>query len=464
MEIPWEVCASERPCRDRSASWRPTDRNPDSEEPEIRNAGKGFVGIDGESEYHQGCILDASGAVPKERSFPQGGTGRAQMADGLRTVTQTEPDAIGVALEVPHGPGVESRMERGRVLPAIPPKPRDRFRDRGSPAGAKDDRREARVRAGALRTDGPAFRRIDPISPAVIRLREASRRARDRTHPRTRLVHRIRPQLWRYDPQLLELESDLSRAWFRELRELVPTPDRARRLRASTVTRLLRRHRVRRLPADTVRKTLRTPALRGADGTPEAAVGPLRMRFAPLGLVTGPRTEVQPEIDRPTAEERQPEAAPESASGPAGPRDAEILRSRPGVGRIVRATLLAEAPEARRRRDDPALRCRSGVAPVPRRSGTSRIGVRRRAAPHRLQDAVYPWARVALPQDPVRRAQYPALRLRGHRHARALRSVADRRLAGVGAMRETQSLFLKSVILCLGTRTWDMNRAFSRTK
>ena len=135
---------------------------------------------------------------------------------------------------------------------------------------------------------------------------------------------------------------------------------------------------------------LRTPALRGADGTPEAAVGPLRVGFAQLGLVTGSRTEVQPEIDRKTAEEMQQEEAPESASGQAGQRDAEILRSLPGVGRIVRATLLAEAPDALRRRDDPALRFRSGVAPVTRRSGTSRIGVRRRAAHHRLQDAVYP--------------------------------------------------------------------------
>ncbi len=63
MEIPWEVCAFERPCRNRSASWRPTDRNPDSEEPEIRNAGKCFAGIDWGSEPHQGCIRRVGGVV-----------------------------------------------------------------------------------------------------------------------------------------------------------------------------------------------------------------------------------------------------------------------------------------------------------------------------------------------------------------------------------------------------------------
>ncbi|WP_373562082.1 transposase, partial [Sphingobium sp. IP1] len=40
-----------------------------------------------------------------------------------------------------------------------------------------------------------------------------------------------------------------------------------------------------------------------------------------------------------------------------------ILRSLPGVGRIVLATLLAEASDALQRRDYHALRCLSGVAP-----------------------------------------------------------------------------------------------------
>ncbi len=406
------------------------------------NSLKFFAGIDWGSEPHHVCLLDASGTVQKERSFSPGGAGLAPMADGLLAVAQTEPDALGVALEVPHGPGVASRMERGRVLHAIHPKPRDRFRDRGSPAGAQDDRREARrVRAGALRTDGSAVRLLDPISPAVLRLREGSRRACERTAPRTRLVHRIRPQLGRYDPQFLDRENALSRAWFRELWDLAPTPDRARRLRARTVTRILRRPRVRRRDADPVRKTLRAPAIRGAEGTTEAAVGPLRVGFAPLDLVTGPRADVRKEIDRQTTDVMQQEEGSESASGPVVPRDAEIRSSRPGVGRIVRATLRAEAPDALRRRDDPALRCRSGVAPVPRRSGQSVIVVRRRAAHHRLQEAVDPWARVAMQQDPARRAQYPALRLRGHRPARAVRSVADRRLAGVCALRETPTRY-----------------------
>ena len=400
-----------------------------------------FAGIDWGSEPHQVCLLDASGTVPKERSFSPGGAGLHRWRTGcwpLRRPNRT-PSGWPSRFRTDRGssPGwnavgscMRSTRSHGTASGTV-----------GSPAGAQDDRREARVRAGALRTDGSAVRLLDPISPAVLRLREGSRRACERTAPRTRLVHRIRPQLGRYDPQFLDRENDLSRAWFRELWDLAPTPDRARRLRARTVTRILRRPRVRRRDADPVRKTLRAPAIRGAEGTTEAAVGPLRVGFAPLDLVTGPRADVRKEIDRQTTDVMQQEEGSESASGQAVQRDAEIRSSRPGVGRIVRATLLAEAPEALRRRDDPALRCRSGVAPVPRRSGTSVIVVRRRAAHHRLQEAVDPWARVAMPQDPARRAQYPALRLRGHRPARAVRSVADRRLAGVCALQETQTRY-----------------------
>ncbi|WP_406567483.1 transposase [Azospirillum canadense] len=80
------------------------------------------------------------------------------------------------------------------------------------------------------------------------------------------------------------------------------------------------------------------------------------------------------------------------------------------------------------------MRCLCGVAPVTKRSGKSTIVRRRQAAHNRLANAVYHWARVAVQPDPKSRAKYSALRHRGHGHARALRSVADRLLAVACAM------------------------------
>ena len=113
----------------------------------------------------------------------------------------------------------------------------------------------------------------------------------------------------------------------------------------------------------------------------------------------------------------------------------------PGVGRIVLATLLAEAAEPLRRRDYHALRTLSGVAPVTKRSGRRSIVIMRQACQMRLRTAVYHWARVAIQHDELSRCRYASLRQRGHSHGRALRSVADRLLAVACAMLTRQARF-----------------------
>jgi transposase len=105
-----------------------------------------------------------------------------------------------------------------------------------------------------------------------------------------------------------------------------------------------------------------------------------------------------------------------------------ILRSWPGIGRIVLATLLTEAAEPLRARDYHALRALAGTAPVTRRSGKQCFVIRRHACNGRLQTAIYHWSRVAIQRDVIARRRYDALRRRGHGHARALRSVGDRLL------------------------------------
>ena len=400
-----------------------------------------FVGIDWGSETHQACIVDSEGTILGERAFRHGGAGLAEMADWLVATANAERPAIGVAIEVPHGPVVETLMERGFALHSLNPKQLDRFRDRFSPAGAKDDRRDARTLGDALRTDRHAFRRLDPAAPEIVELREWSRIANDLTGDRTRLVNRVRQQIWRYYPQFIKIEGDLAKAWVRDLWTLAPTPDKARRVRVKTIAGLLKRHRVRRIDAETVLARLREPAVSVAAGTTEAAVAHLEVVFSQLAVVTRQLARAYREIDRLTAALARSAPSPDEPPGMQGQRDVEILNSLPGVGRIVLATLLAEAHDPLRRRDYQALRCLSGVAPVTKRSGKTLIVVRRLAAHNRLQDAVYHWARVAVQHDAVSKAKYAALRARGHGHARALRSVADRLLAFSCAMLENQTPF-----------------------
>ena len=67
--------------------------------------------------------------------------------------------------------------------------------------------------------------------------------------------------------------------------------------------------------------------------------------------------------------------------------------------------------------------------------------VRRRAVNHRLQYAIYHWAQIAVQHDPVSKSKYAALRAKGHGHARALRSIADRLLKVACTMLTNQQIF-----------------------
>jgi transposase len=108
-------------------------------------------------------------------------------------------------------------MERGFRVHAINPKQLDRFRDRFSPAGAKDDSRDAEVLGDALRTDPRCFRALQPLDPVVVELREGSRMAEDLKQERNRLGNRVRELVWRFDPQMLGLADDVAAPWFLDL-------------------------------------------------------------------------------------------------------------------------------------------------------------------------------------------------------------------------------------------------------
>jgi len=398
-----------------------------------------LVGIDWASQKHQVCLLDLDGRVVGEREFDHEGTGLSQLCSWLIEHTKALPGQIAVAIETSHGPIVEMLLERGFQVYAINPKQLDRFRDRFTVAGAKDDSRDAHVLADALRTDRRAFRRLSVENPLVIELREWSRMVEDLQQERTRLSNRIRQQLWRYYPQMLEIADDLAANWFLDLWQQVPTPAKAARVKPETIEGILKGNRIRRIDAVEVLRILRQKPLVVAPGTTDAACAHIRAVAARIRLVNQQISEANCKLDELCEKlEQQAEDAPGQQCEQ---RDVTILRSCPGLGRITIATLLAEAAEPLRRRDYHGLRAFCGVAPVTRRSGKQHIVLRRYACNKRLQNAVYHWARVASQRDPISQRRYAALRSRGHSHGRALRGVADRLLSVMCTLLTRQTLF-----------------------
>jgi transposase len=388
-----------------------------------------FVGIDWAVKEHEVCVVDAMGEPVANKTVPHGGAGLAELCDWLRALEDDRAAAVQVAIEVPHGPVVETLLEREFAVYAINPKQLDRFRDRFTVAGAKDDRRDALVLAQLLRTDKPAFRRVDLDDPVIIELREISRMAADLQEDRTRLGNRIRDQLRRYFPQILELTDDVGASWFLALWELVPRPARTRRVREATIAKLLKQYRIRRLEPKGVLEVLRRQPLRVAKGTEAAAIARLTVLVEQIRLVNRQIMAAHQNLD-----ELMERLAEDEPGKPNEQCDVHILRSLPGIGRINAAALLAEASQPLAKRDYHALRGLTGTAPVTRSSGKKRVVVMRQACNSRLRTAVYHCARVASQHDPVSRARYRALRARGHSHGRALRTVADRLLAVVCAM------------------------------
>lgn len=402
-----------------------------------QSSGSLFVGIDWATELHQVLVLDGEGKVLGERQVPHSAVGLADLDQWLTSFGRPRGEAR-VAIEVPHGAVVESLLERGYPVFSINPKQLDRFRDRFSMSGAKDDRRDALVLADSLRTDAHCFRALQVEPAAILEIREWSRMADDLVQERGRLTNRLREQFLRYYPQFLKLSSDLGADWVLDLWEEMPTPQHVAQGDPAKVAAILKRHRVRRLDADEVLKVLRQPPLPVAPGTAEAARAHVAFLVERIRMVNDQSRRCRKGL-------RQRIQGLASAQEPAESgeqRDVTILLSMPGVGQIVLGTLLAEAGGLLRERDYHALRALAGAAPVTRRSGKCKpLVLMRQGCNRRLRNALYHWARVAVQRDPGCKARYAAFRTRGHRHGRALRSVADRLLYVLMAMLRNQTTY-----------------------
>lgn len=381
-----------------------------------------FVGIDWAKEEHTICVLDVDQKVVERRTIEHSGTGLGQLAELLTKLCAEDPTCVAVAIETPRGAVVESLVERGFAVYSLNPKQMDRFRDRHTVAGAKDDRRDAFVMADALRTDQHLFHRVQLDDPAIIRLRELSRAEEDIQHEQVRAGHQLRELLNRYYPQMLRLCPAVDEPWFWDLIELVPVPVPGAKLPKARIQKLLSAHRIRRLDAGSIQEALNVPPLKLAPGAAEAASEHVMLILPMLRTLQRQRKEL----------ERRIEALLEqmSAEGQfAEHRDVTILRSLPGVGRVITATMLAEASQALAERDYHALRSYGGTAPITRQSGKRRSVLMRKSCNQRLRNAIYHWSRVSTQCDPRSKDHYAELRAKGHSHGRALRGVADRLLA-----------------------------------
>lgn len=389
-----------------------------------------FVGVDWGSQEHTCCILDSNREQIEVRKWPHSGAGIAELADRLTELCSGDASAIAIGIETPHGAVVETMLERGFAVYSLNPKQMDRFRDRHSVSGAKDDRRDAYVIADALGTDLHKYHRVQLSSAMILRLRELCRSQENLQQQQVQVANQLRELLYRYFPQIIPLSPGMDDPWFWDLLEKAPLPVLAARLTPAKIQKLLTSHRIRRVTGKQIHELLQAPPLWLAPGSAEAASEHVLMLIPQLRLSRQLRKEVEQRIESLL---QQLASDVESTEH----RDVPLLLSLPGIGRVVAATMLAEAWQALAERDYHALRTYGGAAPVTKRSCKRKSIQMRQACNERLRNAFYHWSRVSIQHDPRSRSHYAEMRARGHTHGRALRGLTDRLLAVLIAILES---------------------------
>jgi transposase len=404
--------------------------------------GRFYIGIDWATEEHALCVMDAESRIINERKIPNDTTLFEVI---VKLIGGAAPNEVFIAIESRRLVLVEALVGYGFKVFTINPKQSERFRDRFTVAGAKDDRFDARVLASALRTDTDLFRAVEMETEQQVRLRIATRMEGVLQAQFREAANRLRDVIMSSVPLLLSLCSGADEPWFWELATLATSPEVARTLSDEAVVEVLKAHRIRRIKLSDVRSVLNSGHLSAAPGVCEGAEWQAKLIIDQLKLLKAQVKSCQIEVER---------FLHELSPAKDGLSDVQIILSAPGFAAHCTAVLLAEAGPQVARRSYAELRSVCGVAPVTKSSGKKRtrskwqrgnapangVVVMRQAANMRLRDAMHHAGTAAI-RDPRFKPIYARLRAAGANHARAIRGVGDRLLHVIVGMLRSRTLY-----------------------
>lgn len=393
-----------------------------------------WIGIDLGCTEHACCVLNAAGKVRRRVTFRHDPSGMAQLVRLVDDIVQNQPQTVAVALETSRGAVVDVLLDHGVPVYSINPKQLDRFRDRHTVAGAKDDRLDAYVLADSLRTDTHLFHRVEPLPEENYRLRELSRTLEALEHLRRQQANRLWSLLNRYFPVLLRFCSGADEPWLWALLQRADTPQAAAALSEEDIRLILKPFRIRRVAPQDLHQTFTEPGILPRHVTVDACAHHVRLIVQQLILL-------QQQISACQADIKSLLQQPPPASDTDSPADKQIVLSMVGIGWKTGATILGEAAHAIHDADYRTLRGQSGVAPITRSSGKKSITMMRRACDYRLRRALHHAAGVAVLHVTPWHNIYVRIRAKGGSHARALRQVADRMLFVLTTMLQNRTLF-----------------------
>ena len=363
------------------------------------------AGIGWASADHAVCVVGVAGVVMARFAVPHTAPGLAALVRGLARAGVGEP-----AIERSDGPLVGALLAAGVTVVVITPRQVKNLRSRYGPAGNKDDRFDAFVLAGVLRTGRARLRPLIPDSPATVTLRQACRARQDLVRHRVAAGNQLRARLLAAFPGPVGLFCELHSAISLAFLGRFGGQDRADWLSQKRLAAWLK--------------------AAGYSGRTSLAGRYRRLRAAPRGA-TGEHRAASAQVTRAlaavlaTLNTQIKHLEAQIAAQLASHADGRICTSLPRSGTIRAARLLTEIGDCRAKFPGPqALICLAGAAPSTRQSGKHKAVTFRWAVRNQLRDAVCDFADGSRHASPWAAHLYNDAIARGKDHPLAVRILA----------------------------------------
>jgi len=366
-----------------------------------------YIGVDWADAEHAVWVADEEGQRVSATMVPHSAVGCSEWG---RQLDEWRAQGIGLwaAIERPEGRVVDFLLDHGvRVYP-VNPKALDRARDRFRQSGAKDDRFDARVLAGFLRTDHAHLMALEPSSEAAQELKLLTEDYQRQVRAQTRLVNQLTATLKAYYPRALEV-AELTTALAAAFLQAYPTPAPLLTLTERQWQRWAKAHHLSAARTTELWSRLKAPQLPVPAHVVRAKSRLMQALVTELAAVMAAVARYRQAIDDFFA--RMP-AAGWARTLPVGEH---------GVTVPTLWGRLGDAPG--RWQSFRHLQAQAGMVPVTVRSGKQVVVAFRFACDKQLRYAVDQVAWLSLPRSEWARAYYDEQRARGHRHRRALRAL-----------------------------------------
>lgn len=368
-----------------------------------------LVGIDWADQQHSVCTIAADGTA-QLKTLPHDPDSIAQW---VRSLKEQAPGPVLIALEQSRGGLMHALLaHEGLQLYPLNPKQLARFREALYPSGGKNDPTDAELIARFLQHHRRQLRPYRPDSQETRKIALLAETRRHLVEDRKRLVQRLTDALKQHFPLIQQLFAKrLASDLVLELLQRWPSLAQLKRPHPKTLRAFFARHRVR----NAERQTDWINAIRSATTlTQDPAL------IEPYALLVQALVRQIAELNVSIAQFEE-----QLSQAVAHHPDDLLFRPVPGAGDALVPRLIAGFGSDRERYESAeAVSTCSGIAPIIRQSGKSRLVTRRLACPKFLRQTFHELAEQTRKWSPWSKAYYTMKRAAGMAHHAAIRALA----------------------------------------